>query len=73
MWTRRSRSALLCSLLYPASFFCVQDVQAAAQGDDVAGVVGRSDIVLQRPNLQAAEAMPLGNAALELPFGPKTD
>lgn len=31
---------------------------------DVPGVIGRSDIVLRRPNLQSAEAMPLGNGRL---------
>jgi hypothetical protein len=31
---------------------------------DVAGVIGRSDIVLGRPNLVAGEAMPLGNGRL---------
>ncbi len=31
---------------------------------DVQGVVGRSDIVLERPNWDAAEAMPLGNGRL---------
>lgn len=31
---------------------------------DVAGVVGRSDVVLQRPNREAQEAMPLGNGRL---------
>ncbi len=31
---------------------------------DVAGVLGRSDIVLSRPNLVAGEAMPLGNGRL---------
>ena len=31
---------------------------------DSAGVVGRSDIVLGRPNLEAREAMPLGNGNL---------
>lgn len=31
---------------------------------DAAGVVGRSDIVLQVPNRQAREAMPLGNGRL---------
>lgn len=31
---------------------------------DVAGVVGRSAIVLQRPNLEPAEALPLGNGNL---------
>lgn len=30
----------------------------------VAGVVGRSDVVLARPNLDATEAMPLGNGTL---------
>lgn len=33
---------------------------------DVGGVVGRSDIVLKHPNLQPAEAMPLGNGRLGL-------
>ncbi|HKR75359.1 MAG TPA: hypothetical protein VJR95_01775 [Rhodanobacter sp.] len=33
---------------------------------DVAGVVGRSDIVLGHPNRQANEAMPLGNGRLGL-------
>lgn len=33
---------------------------------DVGGVVGRSDIVLRRPNLQPGEAMPLGNGRLGL-------
>ncbi|MGB8260557.1 MAG: glycoside hydrolase, partial [Terracidiphilus sp.] len=31
---------------------------------DFPGVVGRSDLVLQRPNLDPAEAMPLGNGNL---------
>ncbi len=31
---------------------------------DVSGVIGRSDIVLGRPNLDAGEAMPLGNGRL---------
>jgi hypothetical protein len=31
---------------------------------DVAGVIGRSDIVLGRPNVEAREAMPLGNGRL---------
>jgi hypothetical protein len=31
---------------------------------DVQGVVGRSDIVLERPNRDALEAMPLGNGSL---------
>jgi alpha-L-fucosidase 2 len=31
---------------------------------DVAGVVGRSDVVLGRPNLASGEAMPLGNGRL---------
>ncbi len=31
---------------------------------DVPGVMGRSDIVLGRPNLEAGEAMPLGNGRL---------
>ena len=31
---------------------------------DVAGVVGRSDVVLARPNLDSTEAMPLGNGTL---------
>jgi len=31
---------------------------------DVEGVIGRSDIVLARPNLESSEAMPLGNGAL---------
>jgi hypothetical protein len=31
---------------------------------DVAGVVGRSDIILQRPNLSSKEALPLGNGRL---------
>jgi len=31
---------------------------------DVAGVVGRSDIILARPNLDAGEAMPVGNGRL---------
>jgi hypothetical protein len=31
---------------------------------DVAGVIGRSDIVLGKPNADAAEAMPLGNGRL---------
>jgi len=34
--------------------------------DDVAGVVGRSDIVLEHPNLQPDQAMPLGNGRLGL-------
>nr|WP_130424840.1 hypothetical protein [Edaphobacter modestus] len=33
---------------------------------DVPGVVGRSDIILQRPNLDKTEAMPLGNGRLGL-------
>lgn len=33
---------------------------------DVAGVVGRSDIVLEHPNRQAVQAMPLGNGRLGL-------
>lgn len=33
---------------------------------DAAGIVGRSDIILQRPNLKAEEAMPLGNGGLGL-------
>ncbi len=33
---------------------------------DVKGVVSRSDIVLQRPNLQREESMPLGNGRLGL-------
>ncbi|HTB96730.1 MAG TPA: hypothetical protein VK716_06960 [Terracidiphilus sp.] len=31
---------------------------------DTAGVVSRSDVVLARPNLESAEAMPLGNGTL---------
>jgi hypothetical protein len=31
---------------------------------DVGGIIGRSDIVLGRPNVDAAEAMPLGNGRL---------
>ena len=31
---------------------------------DVPGVVGRSDVVLGKPNLEAAQAMPLGNGSL---------
>ncbi len=31
---------------------------------DVPGVVGRSDVVLGRPNFEAAQAMPLGNGSL---------
>jgi alpha-L-fucosidase 2 len=31
---------------------------------DVAGVIGRSDIVLNRPNFEAVQAMPLGNGRL---------
>jgi alpha-L-fucosidase 2 len=31
---------------------------------DVAGLIGRSDIVLGRPNVDAAQAMPLGNGRL---------
>ena len=31
---------------------------------DVAGVIGRSDIVLNRPNRAAAEAVPVGNGRL---------
>jgi len=31
---------------------------------DVQGVIGRSDIVLAKPNLESGEAMPLGNGAL---------
>jgi hypothetical protein len=31
---------------------------------DVAGVVGRSDVVLQQPNLSAKQALPLGNGRL---------
>ncbi len=37
---------------------------AALLGADVAGVVGRSDLILERPNLKAEEAMPLGNGRL---------
>jgi hypothetical protein len=33
---------------------------------DVAGVVGRSDVILQRPNTKHEEAMPLGNGRLGL-------
>jgi hypothetical protein len=31
---------------------------------DVAGVIGRSDIVLSQPNMEAGQAMPLGNGRL---------
>ncbi len=46
-----------------------EDVPSTAWKDgrfhvDVAGVVRRSDIVLARPNMEAGEAMPLGNGRL---------
>ena len=37
---------------------------------DVAGVIGRSSIVLGQPNLDADEAMPLGNGRLGVAASP---
>jgi len=58
-------SLLSCSVSSPAQ----QGVSTAASRKgamqvDVAGVVGRSDIVLQRPNFSHNEALPLGNGRL---------
>ncbi len=41
-----------------------QSAQPSAENLDPASVVGRSDIVLERPNLLPKEAMPLGNGRL---------
>ena len=40
---------------------------------DVAAVISRSDIVLDAPNTQAREAMPLGNGSQALLSGLRTD
>ena len=39
---------------------------------DVAGVIGRSDIVLGRANVDAGEALPLGNGGLGVRCGRRT-
>ncbi len=62
--------ALFCQAL--AGFALAQSVSpevAAAWHEgrfqvDVAGVIGRSDIVLGKPNLESGQAMPLGNGRL---------
>ncbi len=53
-----------CMLLRPCS---AQEPRTAKDGGfrvDVASVLGRSDIVLGRPNVEPGEAMPLGNGRL---------
>ncbi len=37
---------------------------AAQAADDIASIVGRSDILIGQPNIQPSEAMPLGNGRL---------
>jgi len=61
-WNRRLPAPLACVCL----IFGVSSHHAFAQvgNFDVPGVVGRSDICLGQPNLQANQAMPLGNGRL---------
>jgi alpha-L-fucosidase 2 len=65
----------LCLALFCDAFAGVGLAQSAAPGTDLArhggrfqvdipGVIGRSDIILGRPNLEPGEAMPLGNGRL---------
>src|SRR5260370_22241176 len=63
--------AVVFFLIFPhgMSAQASEDVRSTAWKDgrfhvDVAGVVRRSDIVLARPNMEAGEAMPLGNGRL---------
>ncbi len=58
-----SIAALLC--VAPLALFSQNAVpQTAAWSLDTPGVIGRSDIILARPNMKPAEAMPLGNGTL---------
>jgi hypothetical protein len=67
--------ALSCLALIPAAFAASDPAKSAAQQSatawqngrfqvDLPGVVGRSDIVLGKPNLEPGQAMPLGNGNL---------
>ena len=62
---KRWTTGVVCAV---TALLCVSaalgENNAAGFAVDVAGVVGRSDIVLERPNLLASEAMPLGNGQL---------
>ena len=66
MFRKYSRVASLCALL-PAAGFAAEPTTAWHDGRfqvNVPNVVGRSDIVLQRPNMRPEDAMPLGNGRL---------
>ncbi len=54
----------LQTLLFSLAFFPSGAPSSELFAVDVASVVGRSDIVMQRPNLKREEAMPLGNGRL---------
>jgi hypothetical protein len=66
---------ILCVAAFCAALAGLAAAQAAAPDTttawhegrfhiDVAGVIGRSDVVLEKPNLEADEAMPLGNGSV---------
>ena len=69
------RIKLLCLVLLMDVFACLAFGQSTARTGttasreagfqvDVPGVISRSDVILGRPNLASAEAMPLGNGRL---------
>ena len=65
-----ARKTIAGSVLGVCAMVAGQGAAASAWHDgrmqvDVAGVVGRSDIVLERPNLSNNEALPMGVRALQ--------
>ncbi len=59
--------SLVTTSLYPAQSATSANGAATAQSGfhfDVPGVIGRSDVILGRPNLASADALPLGNGKL---------
>ncbi len=72
---KRSWLNALYLVLFLDAFACLNVAKAAAQVNtgasrppafqvDIPGVIGRSDVILGRPNLAPGEAMPLGNGRL---------
>ena len=65
---RKSRFLCLCLSLAVCVFSSIAIAQPGARRGafqiDVPGVIGRSDVVLGRPNLEPSQALPLGNGRL---------
>jgi hypothetical protein len=69
---------LLCAAVtavIPTPFAAPDSTTAWHDGEfqvDVAGVIGRSTFVLGQPNVEASQAMPLGNGRLGVASGRRT-